>query len=326
MADREHLRILQSGDLNWNAWRVAHAGVRPDLSGVDLSNVEVGAAMFHNTNLDRTILSRKNFFNESFEGASLHSAHLHFADLRRTQLRNVDLTNSNLILANLSEADLTNANLTGALIGWTIFGNNDLSTVQGLEAVLHIGPSIIGVDTIYKSNGQIAVAFLRESGVPESFIEFARDLVAAEHPIRFWSCFMSHSSRNAEFCDRLHADLVANQVRVWYFPRDARWGESVWAEIDRSIQVNDKLLLVCSNESLSSEPVMREIERCLAREDREHRNILFPISIDGHLFDVWQHERKQDILRKVVGDFRNWNDPERYANALQTLLVALRAE
>ena len=162
--------------------------------------------------------------------------------------------------------------------------------------------------------------------MPEGFVQFARDLVVAEEPIQFYSCFISHSTRDSAFCDRLYTDLRANDVRVWYFPRDARWGESVWAEIDKSIQLNDKLILVCSRDSLTSEPVMREIERCLAREDRERRNILFPITIDDYVFAEWEHERKQDVLRKVVGEFRNWQDPDRYAPALQTLLLALRAQ
>jgi len=66
-------------------------------------------------------------------------------------------------------------------------------------------------------------------------------------------------------------------VRCRDFPEDAKWGESVWGEIDRTIKVYDKLVVICSSSSLKSEPVIREIERALQREDREHRHILFPI-------------------------------------------------
>jgi len=57
--------------------------------------------------------------------------------------------------ANLSEANLRGANLGMVRIGWTIFGANDLSTVEGLDTVTHLGPSTIGIDTIYKSKGNI---------------------------------------------------------------------------------------------------------------------------------------------------------------------------
>ena len=36
-----------------------------------------------------------------------------------------------------------------------VFGDNDLSTVEGLEKVEHIGPCTVGIDTIYKSKGNI---------------------------------------------------------------------------------------------------------------------------------------------------------------------------
>ena len=62
----------------------------------------------------------------------------------------------------------------------------------------------------------------------------------------------------------------------------------------------DKLVVICSKHSLESPPVIREIERALQKEDREHRNVLFPIRIDDYLFDEWDHPRKADVVSKVV--------------------------
>jgi hypothetical protein len=72
--------------------------------------------------------------------------------------------------------------------------------------------------------------------------------------------------------------------------------------------------------------VLREIERALQREDREYKNILFPITIDDYVFDEWKHERKADVLAKVVGDFRAWRDPSSYQKAFRKLLEGLQAE
>ena len=143
----------------------------------------------------------------------------------------------------------------------------------------------------------------------------------------FFSCFISHSAKDKRFCERLYADLQAKGVRVWYFPEDAKWGETVWGEIDRSIKAYDKLILVCSKNSLQSEPVVREIERALNREDKDHKNILFPITLDRYVFDTWEHERKADILRKVVSDFSGWDkDAAKYEKAFDRLLKGLQAE
>lgn len=51
-------------------------------------------------------------------------------------------------------------------------------------------------------------------------------------------------SRQNKICERLHADLQAKGVRVWYFPEDAKWGESVWVEIDRCTKVQERRRLL----------------------------------------------------------------------------------
>lgn len=70
-------------------------------------------------------------------------------------------------------------------------------------------------------------------------------------------------------------------------------------------------------------PVIREIERALQKEDREHRNVLFPIRIDDYLFDAWEHPRKADVMSKVIGDFTGWENHAAYAKAFPRFLDAL---
>ncbi|MGD0059795.1 MAG: toll/interleukin-1 receptor domain-containing protein [Verrucomicrobiia bacterium] len=133
-----------------------------------------------------------------------------------------------------------------------------------------------------------------------------------------------YSEYDREFADRLHADLQNKRVRCWLFSEDAKWGEAVWGGIDRGIKYYDKLVVVCSENSLQSPAVLREIERGLQREDREKKNVLFPITIDDYIFDKWDHPRKADVLSKVGGDFRQWNDPA-YQKSLARLLKHLQA-
>ena len=272
----------------------------------------------------------------ALSGANLRGASLFDVDLRGANLFEANLSGANLYTANLSGAHLSGAHLFGAhLIGANLNGANikeaeflrtvvadcDLSSVIGLEEVRHLGSSSIGIDTILKSQGKIPEAFLKGAGVPDIWITYARSLL--ENPIEFYSCFISYSDKDKEFCERLYADLQAKGVRCWYFPEDATWGKSVWGEIDRSIRVYDKLVVVCSENSLNSGPVIREIERALQREDREQREVLFPIRIDDYLFDKWEHGRKADVKEKVVGDFRDWQDHTQYKKNFNRLLDAL---
>jgi uncharacterized protein YjbI with pentapeptide repeats len=92
--------------------------------------------------------------------------------------RGANLSGANLRRATLVDADFTGAilkdvNLTLAGLGGTTLADLDLSSVLGLTTVSHVGPSSIGVDTIYRSRGHIPDSFLRGSGMPEEFILYS---------------------------------------------------------------------------------------------------------------------------------------------------------
>lgn len=315
--------ILTGADLS-EAVMVGTYLYQADLKKVQLKGAYLSGIMLCGANLSEADLTSANLLGTNFslngttnEGSMFSGE---FTNLRGANLSNATIMQTNFSNAILDDADLSNASLFGA-----IFANVDLSLVKGLETVTHQGPSTIGIDTIYQSRGNIPEVFLRNAGVPDSFLTYMRSIV--DRPFEYFSCFISHSSKDKRFCDRLYADLQANGVRTWYFPEDATWGETVWGEIDRSIKIYDKLVVVCSEHSLQSGPVQREIERALNREDRERKNILFPIRIDNYLFDYWQHERKDDLLRKVIGDFRGWNQSTaKYDAALKKLLKALNSQ
>ncbi len=296
-----------------------------DLSKANLRGADLEVAMLVGTNLSEANLSHAYLRGAILPDADLSKANLNNANLRGAALPDANLSEADLYEADLRGADLDEANLSEARIAWTHLVDVDLSVVKGLETVTHSGPSSIGIDTIYRSKGAIPEVFLRKAGVPDTFLTYMHFLVG--QPFEYFSCFISHSSKDKRFCERLYADLQANHVRSWYFPADARWGESIWEEIDRTIKAYDKLIVVCSEHSLQSIPVQREMERALNREDQEHKNILFPIRIDNYLFESWEHRRKADVVAKVVGDFRGWNrNAAKYDTALEKLLSALKAQ
>jgi hypothetical protein len=151
--------------------------------------------------------------------------------------------------------------------------------------------------------------------------------------ISTYTCFISYSQADDAFAAKLYTDLKAHGIKVWRFAEDAKWGETVWGEITEHIKENDKLVVICSENSLQSGPVGREIERGLGREDTEHKNVVFPIRIDGYIFakdvhgnPVWQHPRRADLLSKIIGDFSGWDtDPAKYTQSFNRLLQGLRA-
>jgi len=321
MADEQHLSILKQGVTVWNKWRQDNAGKRvgPRTSfHVHGGQSLKGATWARRNCLD---LMRAELIGCDLAGINLAGVNLTGANLQGSDLSGANFTEANLYVVKLTATSLSGADLTNALLGLTEFVRVDLSEVVGLDSTRHASPSTIDLETIYRSKGRIPEAFLRGAGVPEDFITYMRSLVGKA--IDYYSCFISYSSQDDDFAQRLYADLQAKNVRCWKFDENAKWGEPVWGEIDTAIRHYDKLVVICSQHSLESPPVIREIERALQKEDREHRNVLFPIRIDDYLFDQWQHPRKADVVSKVIGDFRGVNDLATYAKAFPRFLDAL---
>jgi len=281
-------------------------------------------------------LSRANLIEATLVGADLSGADLGDADLSDAELSGVDLSGADLtranlfravlIGANLFKATLIEANLSESSAGWTAFTNLDLRTTKNLDGVRHGGPSSVGIDTIYKSGGEIPEAFLRGAGVPETFIANIKALMAALSPIQFYSCFISYSTKDQDFADRLHGDLQAKGVRCWFAPEDLKIGDKFRSRIDESIRVFDKLLLVLSENSIASPWVEDEVEAALERERWENRLVLFPIRLDDAIMQTdvaWAAHLRH---KRHIGDFRAWRDYDSHQEAFKRLLRDLKAD
>jgi len=299
----------------------------------DLSNSDLRNASLIDADLEETTLCGSNL-----SGADLAFAYLRLTACQDTKMDNCLLQSANLLMTNLSNADLSYANLrtarfdytsmqytniSRALIGGTAFCGVDLSNVIGIETIEDdYRPSFIDVTTIFRSKGKIPTSFLRKVGVPEVLITYIPHLVD-ENPIEFYSCFISFGEPDREFVDRLYADLQAKGIRTWYWHEDHAMGAKTWKEIHQKIWYYDKLMVVCSEEALARETVIKEIERALQRETREGIEILFPIRVDNYIFE-WDHYLKAELTNRNVGDFRNWDtDNGKYQKSLKRLMKGL---
>ena len=314
MANRKQFNILKQGVDAWNEWREVNKDVQIDLSGADLGGADLSFTNLFNANLVGADLS----------GADLSAAYLIGANLCNTDLSGADFSAATLIDVNLSYADLSYANLSFVGLDATIFGDVDLSTVKGLETVNHEGPSTIGIDTVYRSQGRIPEVFLKGAGVPVSLVEYMRSLVA--NPIDYYSCFISYSSKDQSFAERLHADLQSKGVRCWFAPEDMDIGDKIRPRIEESIHQYDKLLLILSEHSIASHWVAYEVERALNKEPQGKPNVLYPIRVDDAVMESkasWADDIKST---RHIGDFTNWKNHDDYQKAFNRLLRALKAQ
>jgi uncharacterized protein YjbI with pentapeptide repeats len=312
---------------------------RANLSEASLSGADLYRANLSSTNLSGANLSRVNLSDVNLTGADLYGANLSWANLYGAKLSGADLYGANLYGANLSNANLYEAklyrtNLSGADLKRidltdsemyrTVFGNVDLSEAEGLETVVHKGPSTIGIDSIFRSKGKTPEIFLRGAGVPEALITYMKSLVA--NPIEYYSCFISYSSKDEEFAKRLHSDLQATNIRCWFAPEDLKIGERFRPKIDEAIRLHDKLLLVLSKNSIASPWVETEVESAFDREHAEGRTVLFPIRLDSGVMEA-DKAWAADIRRtRHIGDFSEWKNHVSYQKGFGRLLRDLKAE
>lgn len=275
-----------------------------DMRKVDLSRLDLSEAAFRDTNLSGANINDAIFRDGSLQGS----------DLRQAQVFG---TSFNGII--LSETDFTEA-----LMGRAIFGAVDLSTTKGLDAIEHRRPSIIGIDCIYLSQGKIPEIFLRGVGIDDSFITYIRSLTA--EPIRYYSSFISYSSKDEAFAQRLYTDLQSNNVRCWFAPEDMKTGDFIRSRIDEAIRIHDKLLLVLSQYSVESSWVAKEVETAFEKERQQKRHVLFPVRLDDSVMET-STSWAADIRRmRHITDFTDWKDHDAYQKAFGRLLRDLKAE
>lgn len=137
------------------------------------------------------------------------------------------------------------------------------------------------------------------------------------------SCFISYSSKDENFVNKMYSDLQANQIKCWYAPVDMKIGDRIRSRIDEMIGDHDKLLLVLSKYSLISQWVEQEVESALELERKEERTILLPIRLDDAPFS-WESGWVTYVRNtRNIGDFTKWKDEKSYKEAIIELLSVL---
>jgi uncharacterized protein YjbI with pentapeptide repeats len=332
---------LRETDLRW-----------ADLSGADLSGAILNRADLRRANLSRTIfhltkLSEANLSETYLSGADLREADLRKAFFIRSDLANADLSASDcqradfrwaylikarfhgaylsgatLIEANLTKCELKQANLGEAFVAWSCFGDNDLSDTRGLNEVKHFGPSTIGIDTIYRSKGNIPEAFLRGAGVPEHFISYASHLNAKA--FEYNGCFISFAGNDRNFADKISDDLQREGIRCWFAPEEMKMGDALRQEVDQLIRIQDKLLVVLSKFSIESAWIQKELKAALIEERNQNRPVLFLLRIDNSGMDAEKKWLVHLQQTHQIYDFSAWEKWESYYNQFYLLVNDLK--
>ena len=216
----------------------------------------------------------------------------------------------------MTRVNLEGADFTLATFRDTVFADVNLARVTGLETCFHWRPSPIDERSLQKS-GSLPLPFLRGLGLADVFINYLPSLF--NEAIQLYSCFISYSTRDQEFAERLHADLQNKSVRCWFAPHDMPIGGKILDEIDAAIRLRDKVVLILSEHSILSGWVEDEVTKAFEEERKHNKTVLFPIRLDDAVMDT--NEAWAAKLRaRHIGDFRRWKDHDEYQKSFERVL------
>src|SRR5438270_6242867 len=94
--------------------------------------------------------------------------------------------------------------------------------------------------------------------------------------------FISYSSADRTFADRLQSDLVNIGLSVWKDDKDIKPGDSFSGRIEQAVITSDFFLIILSTSSISSPWVEREYRLALNSQLEKSKPCIIPIL----LYDV----------------------------------------
>jgi hypothetical protein len=322
MINQEYMLQLSYGLEYWNQWRKQHPGIRPDFRGMNLSGMDLRGANLSESDLSGAFLSESNLGGANLRKANLRRANLNGANLEGTNLSNAALNKATLVGTNFSGTHLNRTNFSGATIGDAIFARVDLSKIKGLIEIRHWSPSRVVLHTVQLPQDESALHFLRGAGVPDEWLSMYSATMMS--PIHYHSCFLCYDPQDATLARRLHADLQDQGVRCWLSPQESTDEQQSRWPIDGFLHLQEKKLLLLSENSMHSSWIIEEIRLALEKEMKQQRPILFLVCVDASVMEtaqIWGGKLRRTCY---TADFTQWANPQTYQHLFERLLRDLR--
>lgn len=290
-----------------------------DLRGASFREACVHGARFVHAKLDDACLYHTWFMSSDFSGASFKNADIKFASLR---------------FSDFSHVDFEGARMTGVQLDGTIFYDADIRALCSAKRVSHLSPSCVDARTIMRSYSHPRLPeFLAACGTPDIFATYMVDCARAiGEPLlhkMMQSTFISYGAPDEKFARKIYEALRSSGVTVFFFPESASPGMRVAPHIFDQIQQHDRILLVCSKNSLSRPGLLNEVRETLDREAREGgASYLLPIMLDDYVLRGWRQiepRLAECVSRRVIADFRGTrNDRVAFNRAMNRIVDALK--
>ncbi|MDA3883993.1 MAG: toll/interleukin-1 receptor domain-containing protein [Candidatus Delongbacteria bacterium] len=126
--------------------------------------------------------------------------------------------------------------------------------------------------------------------------------------------FISYSSQDSKFADRLAQDLGKMGVNLFYAKWMIKVGDSIVEKINTALLSHDILLVILSNSSVNSHWVNRELNSSLMRQLNKQNIRIFPVLL------------KSCVIPPLLADIKYADFTIEYQSGLNELLFAFEAD
>lgn len=150
-------------------------------------------------------------------------------------------------------------------------------------------------------------------------------------PIRFCSCFISYSHADKDFALKLYEALDNRDIPCWLDDHEIQPGDYFPGNIDDGIKQAEKVLLCCSQSSLTSFWVDAEIDKALQKEEflwkknNKRTLVMIPLDLDGYVHNGWSDPKASVLRYRLSANFVDWKQSDdKFATVVEKVISALR--
>jgi hypothetical protein len=149
----------------------------------------------------------------------------------------------------------------------------------------------------------------------------------------YHSLYVIYGDPDESIATKINAHFKNRGVKTWFFPENKSAGEKLHDMMYDGVNNNDRVLLICSKNSLHRLGVLNEIDAALTKEARTGgKSLIIPVTIDNYVFsDEWTPSKKNlksRLLDRVITkiDSGNMNDENTIKELHKLVQLLLKKE
>jgi hypothetical protein len=166
--------------------------------------------------------------------------------------------------------------------------------------------------------------FLKNAGVPGHLIDYIE--LFTDKNEKYYSCFISCSSRDQKFAENLQSYLQAHGVRCWLATEKTKRRDRRHKIINSAVNIHDRVIMILSENSVEQDWTENEIETVLQKENKDGSTVLLPLAID----DAIKFTEKPWAIKMRrahrIHDFSMWEDSNEFQEEFSQLLTELNTD